>query len=447
MLRSAVLVLACSAPVVAQAAAPATIDFDRDIKPLLADRCFACHGPDAGSRKAGLRLDRRDALVTERPATKDRPARRIVAPGDPAGSELLRRIAATDSDERMPPARSKLPRLTDAEVDRIRGWIEQGAEWSEHWAFVPPPHDVAVPQDDTARNPIDAFVRATLREQGLRPSPAADEMQLLRRATLDLTGLPPTLDELDAFAADPSPDRFERAVDRLLESPRFGERLAADWLDVARYADTHGYQADRYRAVWQWRDWVVTAFNRNLAYDEFLRWQLAGDLLPNATREQQLATTFNRLHRQTEEGGTIEEEFRVEYVADRAETVGAGMLGLTLGCARCHDHKYDPISQREYYAMFAFFQNIDESGQTSHFTDAVPVPTLRLTDEAQDAELDALAEHVRTAEAALADAVTQCGRAVRRVAGDALRRRSRAPDRSVPARRRRRRQARQPRAR
>jgi hypothetical protein len=385
------------------------VDFDRDIRPLLAERCLKCHGPDGQARKADLRLDLRDSVL----AAREDPARTIVAPGDPDRSELWRRVASDDPDFHMPPPRSKLPRLDDAQRALVRRWIEEGAVWGEHWALRPLAPRVPVPRTgDANAQPIDAFVDARLRAHGLTAAPPAPPAQLLRRVTFDLTGLPPSLAELDAFLADAAPDAYERAVDRLLASPRFGERVASDWLDAARYADTHGYQADRYRPTWPWRDWVVRAFNENLPYDAFLTWQLAGDLLPDATREQRLATAFNRLHRQTEEGGSIEEEFRVEYVADRVETFASAMLGLTIGCARCHDHKHDPIAQAEYYGLFAFFQNIDESGQTSHFTDAIPVPALLLPDAAKEAELEALAVHVRDAERALAecarDARTRC---------------------------------------
>jgi hypothetical protein len=240
----------------------------------------------------------------------------------------------------------------------------------------------------------------------LAPAPAADRERLLRRVTLDLTGLPPTPAELDAFLADHSADAYDRVVDRLLASPRYGERLAVDWLDLARFADTHGYQMDRPRAMWAWRDWVIKSFNQNQPFDQFVTWQLAGDLLPAATKEQRLATAFNRLHNQNEEGGIVEEEYRVAYVADRVNTFGTAFLGLTLECARCHDHKFDPITQRDYYSFFAFFQNIAEAGQISYkgFADSMPVPSLPLTTEAQDQQLAGLRDQTRSAEAALAGA-------------------------------------------
>jgi hypothetical protein len=373
------------------------VDFNFQIRPILSDRCFSCHGPDAGNRKAGLRLDTREGATGE---TKS--GGRAVVPGNLDASELYWRITAEDDQDRMPPKSLNRP-LSSAEIDLLRRWIEQGAEWKPHWAFLPPektsPPVGASGEAGAWQNPIDAFVRAKLESQQppLSPAPEASRERLIRRVTLDLTGLPPTLEEIDAFLADDAPDAYEKVVDRLLASPRFGERMAVDWLDLARYADTYGYQADVYRAMWPWRDWVVRAFNTNLSYDQFISWQIAGDLLPNASKEQILATAFNRHHRQTNEGGSIEEEFRVEYVADRTITFGSAFLGLTLECARCHDHKYDPISQKEFYSLFSFFNNIDESGLYSHFTNAVPTPTLRLTDAQAD-------QAIRDSQATIAEA-------------------------------------------
>ena len=278
--------------------------------------------------------------------------------------------------------------LTDQEKAILEKWIKQGAEWKSHWAFTAP--TVLEPPSASkkaAEHEIDQFIQATLEQNDLSPSPRADKETLIRRVTFDLTGLPPTLDHIDAFLSDSSDAAYERVVDRLLASGSYGERMASEWLDVARYADTGGYQSDRLRRMWPWRDWVIDAFNQNLPYDTFVTWQLAGDLLPDATKEQRLATAFNRHHRQTEEGGSIEEEFRTEYVADRAQTTATAFLGLTMECARCHDHKYDPISQYDYYAFSGFFNQIDESGQTSFFTDAVPVPTMLMSSEEEDAAL------------------------------------------------------------
>jgi hypothetical protein len=373
------------------------VDFHREIKPILSDRCFTCHGPDEKARKGKLRLDVPDGALAPR---GERPA--AVVPGAAARSPLYRRITASDTDERMPPPDSGLI-LSPGEIEMLRLWIDDGAEWGRHWAFVPL-RSVPVPEVRDARWPrgaIDRFVLHRHEREGLEPAPETSRERWLRRASVDLTGLPPDIAAVDGFLADDSPDAHEKAVDRLLASPDLGERLALEWMDVARYADTHGYQADRYRPMWPWRDWVIDAFNRNLPYADFTTWQLAGDLLPGATREQRLATAFNRHHMQTEEGGSVEEEFRVAYVADRVNTFGTTFLGLTLECSRCHDHKYDPVLQREFYQLAAFFANIDESGQTSHFTDATPVPALLLSDAVSESRLAALRAEVAAREAAV----------------------------------------------
>ncbi|HVW85664.1 MAG TPA: DUF1549 domain-containing protein, partial [Bryobacteraceae bacterium] len=348
--------LACMlAPVVI--AAPA-VDFRRDVRPILSDRCFACHGPDEANRKAGLRLD------TEAGAKAARGPRTPVVPGNVAASEILKRIAPENPARRMPPPYSDRKPLSEKEVATIRAWIEQGAKWQSHWAFTAPvrPTPPAVRNTRWIRNPIDNFVLARLEREGLAPSPAADRARLLRRVSFDLTGLPPTLAELDSFLADKSPDAYEKVVDRLLASPRYGERMAVDWLDAARYADTHGYQTDPAKEMWPWRDWVINAFNSNLPYDQFTVRQLAGDLLPNATVEDRIATGFERNHRINSETGSIAEEFQAENLVDRVSTMGTVWLGLTVGCARCHDHKYDPIPTREFYSLYAFFNSVDEVG-------------------------------------------------------------------------------------
>jgi hypothetical protein len=348
------------------------VDFTTEVRPLLSDRCFRCHGPDATKRKAELRLD------IPAGAFKDLDdGWAVVKPGNPERSELIRRIFAED-DDMMPPSESHLS-LSDAEKALLLRWVKEGGDYRPHWAFQPV-RSTAVPKSSAGagRNPIDGFVAERLARAGLRLAPEASRETLIRRAAQTLTGLPPTLDEIDAFLADRSPHAFERVVDRYLASPAYGERMAMDWLDLARYADTYGYQADVDRDLSPYRDWVIRSFNNNLPYDQFLTWQLAGDLLPHATRDQRIATAFNRLHRQTNEGGSIEEEFRTEYVADRVNTFGTAMLGLTLECARCHDHKFDPITQRDYFSLFAFFNNIDESGLYSHFTNATPTPALLL---------------------------------------------------------------------
>ncbi len=376
------------------------VDFNYHIRPILSDRCLACHGPDEKGRKAKLRLDTREGTFK---AVED--GRFVVKPGDLAKSELFRRIVSTDPDEVMPPPASHLS-LSQAEIDLLRRWIEEGAEWKGHWAFQPvaPVSVPAVRNTKWPRNEVDRFILARLEREGLKPQPEADRERLLRRVTYDLTGLPPTVRELDAFLADKAPDAYERAVDRLLASSAYGERMAVDWLDSARFSDTHGYQADRANYLWPWRDWVISAFNRNVRLNQFIAWQIAGDLLPGATREQKLATAFNRNHRQTNEGGSVNEEFRVEYVADRLHTMAGSFLGLTMECARCHDHKYDPISQKDYYRLFAFFNSTDESGLYSHFTDAIPSPSLLLfKDDAQEQAHRELRAAIAKKEQALAE--------------------------------------------
>ncbi len=377
--------LTCSIPV--QADTP--VDFSRDILPILSDKCYYCHGPDEQARKAELRFD------TKAGAFRVKDGESVIVPGKSAASELVLRITSTDPEEVMPP-KSANRDLSQQQVELLKRWIDQGAKWGTHWAFVPPqrPALPVVKRSDWVRNGIDRFILAKLVQQGLKPSAPAAKTTLIRRLTLDLTGLPPTPAEVDAFQADATPNAYERLVDRLLDSPRFGERMAVEWLDIARYADTHGYQYDRFRPVWPYRDWVIQAFNQNLPFDQFVTWQLAGDLLPNPTKNQRLATAFNRLHMQNEEGGVVEEEFRVAYVTDRVNTMGTAFLGLTFECCRCHDHKYDPLSQKDFYSLFSFFQNIDESGQTSYFTGAMPVPTLLLSDDPTDVRLADLEQKI-----------------------------------------------------
>jgi hypothetical protein len=376
--------LACLLSFTLEGSSQEKVDFARDVQPILADNCYFCHGPDEKARKAKLRLDTREGALHN--------PEHIVA-GKSGDSELIRRLITDDQDELMPPAKSNR-KLTAKQIDTLKRWVDQGANWSQPWALTP----IAKPPlpGDEGRTAIDRFVRARLKKEGLTPSSAATREAWIRRVTLDLTGLSPTPAEVDAFLKDTSANAFEKVVDRLLASDRYGERMAADWLDIARFADTHGFQSDRSRPVWPYRDWVIKAFNRNQPFDEFLTWQLAGDLLPKSTVEQRLATTFNRLHIQNEEGGIVEEEFRVAYVVDRVNTFGTAFLGLTLECSRCHDHKYDPISQKDYYQIFAFFQNIDESGQTSYFTPATPVPGLLLSTPEQDKRLAELKAKIAT---------------------------------------------------
>jgi Protein of unknown function (DUF1553)/Protein of unknown function (DUF1549)/Concanavalin A-like lectin/glucanases superfamily/Planctomycete cytochrome C len=375
----------------------ARVDFNFQIRPLLSDRCFRCHGPDSATRKAKLRLDTHDGTFKE---LDDGWA--VVKPGEPTRSELVRRIFTEDEDDHMPPPDSHL-KLSVAEKELLKRWVAEGAEYKSHWSLIPV-GQLTPPQPQNTRwihNPIDSFVLARLEKENLVPAPQASRETLIRRLAFDLTGLPPTLAEIDAFLADQSRDTYEKAVVHYLNSPAYGERMALDWLDLARFADTYGYQADVDCNLSPWRDWVIKAFNENLPYDQFLTWQLAGDLLPNATRDQRLATAFNRLHRQTNEGGSIEEEFRTEYASDRVNTVSTAMLGLTMQCARCHDHKFDPIKQRDYYSFSAFFNSIDESGLYSHFTRATPTPTMLLWPEDKSAEAAALKAQIAAVEAKL----------------------------------------------
>ncbi len=327
-------------------------DFSRDVLPILSDTCFTCHGPDANARKGKLRLD------VEVDAKRE-----VIIPGKSAESEIIARIFSEDADELMPPPESNL-KLTAAQKAMLKEWIDGGAKWGKHWAYETP-KPLTVPKvklADWPRDGIDAFILARLEQEGLKPSAAAGRITWLRRVTLDLTGLPPTLAEMDAFLKDKSPKAFETVVDRLLASPRYGERMAWDWLEAARYADSNGYQGDRERTMWPWRDWVIRAFNTNQPYDDFTVEQIAGDLLPNPTEEQVLATGFNRNHMINGEGGRIAAENRVEYVFDQTETVGTVWMGLTLNCCRCHDHKFDPLSQKDYYSLYSFFNQTPVNG-------------------------------------------------------------------------------------
>jgi hypothetical protein len=333
---------------------PSKVDFNFHVRPILSDRCYSCHGPDEEARKAELRLDLPES------------ASKAIKAGNLGRSSLVHRILTENHDELMPPPESNLE-LSAREKAILIKWIEQGAQWKDHWAFEPPvsKDPPALEHNDwPVGNEIDQFIYAKLEEVGLTPSPTADKERLLRRVTMDLTGLPPTIEEIDAFLADESEGAYRKVVDRLLESTACAERLTMDWMDISRYADSHGMHADGWRLMWPWRDWVINAFDANMPYDEFVTWQLAGDLFPDATKDQKLATAFNRNHPMTAEGGVIEEEFRLNYVFDRTETVGTAFLGLTMNCARCHDHKFDPVSQKDYYQLTAFFNNIKELGMT-----------------------------------------------------------------------------------
>ena len=348
------------------------VRFNRDVRPILADKCFHCHGPDEEAREAELRLDQEADVLAQRGDYA------VIVPGKPEQSELIQRISAEDADIRMPPLESGRS-LSDHEREILRRWITQGAEWQSHWSYVSPRRPAiparasrSTPHHAWPQNAIDHFVLARLLEAGFSPSPPADRATLLRRVTLDLTGLPPTPREVDRFLADASPLAYERAVDRLLASPRYGEQMALMWLDAARYADTDGYQNDGPRSMWRWRDWIIEAYNRGISFDQFTIEQLAGDLIPNATLDQRIATGFNRNHRYNSEAGLVLEEFLLENAVDRVDTTATVWMGQTMGCARCHDHKYDPFSQREYYQLVSFFDNIGESGRAVKFGNSEP---------------------------------------------------------------------------
>jgi len=373
------------------------IGFNEQIRPILSENCFVCHGPDGESRAADLRLDQREDAVDFG----------AIVPGEPDESLIIERINETDVDTVMPPPESHKS-LTTEQKQLLTDWVRQGAPYQRHWSFEP----IAKEIDPSAT--IDGFVDAAIAKRKLTASAPASRERWLRRITFDLTGVPPTVDDLDAFLNDESDEAKETAIDRLLASTAYGERMAAEWLDVARYSDTYGYQVDRDRFVWPWRDWVIDSFNQNMPYDQFITEQIAGDLLPDATQNQILATTFNRLHPQKVEGGSVEEEFRVEYVVDRSQTVATAFMGLTLECARCHDHKFDPLSQKEYFQLSAYFANINEAGLYSFHTGSIPTPTLRLPTDDQreklaqaDAEVAALLTRYQAAVDAAGDKISE----------------------------------------
>lgn len=376
---SAALLCACGSidlpedVALAQKSLPDKIDYNLHVKPILSDRCFACHGPDKNKQKADLRLD-----IGEEAFKKECEGGLFaIKPGNLAKSEVVHRILSNDPKYMMPEPESHLTLNAEEKAILIK-WIDQGAEYKPHWSFVEPQKAALPVVQNTAwvKNPIDNFILSKLEAKGIKPQVEAEKTTLLRRVYMDLTGLPPTPDEVDAYLADKSPNAYEKVIDKLLKSPHFGEHQAVDWLDVARYADTHGYQDDGLRTMWPYRDWVIRSFNRNLRFSNFIVWQLAGDLLPNPNREQMLATAFNRNHQQSQEGGIVPEEYRIEYVADRTNTFGKAFLGLTMECARCHDHKYDPISQKDYYSLFAYFNNNNENGQIPYNGEASPSITL-----------------------------------------------------------------------
>ena len=394
-------------PGLALATGEPPVSYAFEVRPILSDKCFACHGPDAAKREAGLRLDTADGAYAPLEDSKGS----AITPGDPDRSAAWRRVTSGDPELRMPPPESHLT-LTDDEKGILRRWIGEGAKYEPHWAFQPLPESVPVPSvkhHAWPREALDRFILARLEAEELPPSPAADPFRWLRRVTLDLTGLPPTLEEITSFQATPGDAAAREAVvDRLLASPAFGEHFAVSWLDAARYADSYGYQSDALTNFWPWRDWVVRSFNANLPVDQFITWQVAGDLLPDATREQQLATAFNRLHRLTNEGGSVAEEFLTENMADRVQTFGSVFLGLTMECSRCHDHKYDPIPTRDYYSLGAFFNSIPERGFYS--SGAIqPSPSLLLPNADQEGQLEAADQRIAAALAAVDQRRGNCG--------------------------------------
>ena len=393
-----VLILVATFVGPARAADGPSVQFSHDILPILAANCFQCHGPDEKARKAKLRLDTQAGALA------------VVVPGKSGESELVRRIHAPTDDGGMPPRQANR-KLTATQKELLKRWIDEGAAWAKHWAYEPPvrPNLVPAPNPAWVRNRIDPFTLAAMVKQGLSPSPEANRTTLIRRVSLDLTGLPPTPGEVDAFLNDRSSDAYEKVVDRLLQSPRYGERMAMDWLDEARFADTNGYQNDFARTMWPWRDWVIDAFNRNMPFDQFAVEQIAGDLLPNATLAQRIATGFNRNNRTVTEAGSIEEEWRVENAVDRVETTATVFLGLTIGCARCHDHKFDPISQKEFYQFYAFFNSVNERGvYTETRGNVAPLVTLPTPDDEKrlrefDSAIAAADRAVRDFEKTVAD--------------------------------------------
>jgi len=352
---------------------PEFVDFNFHIKPILSDRCFACHGPDVNARKGEVRLDQEAFAFKQLDSLEDT---YVIKPGDLDKSELYQRIINEEDEQMMPPPTSNLS-LSAYEIQLIKKWIQQGAEWKPHWSFIKPEKTVPpkVKQTEWPQNAIDYFVLDKLEALKIKPSEKAGKEKLARRLSFDLTGLPPDPESIDAFLEDDSSNAYEKLLDKYQASESFGERMATEWVDVARYAETNGIHHDFERNMWPWRDWVIKAFNENMSYDQFVIWQLAGDLLPEPSYEQQLATAFNRNNRTTQECGSLDEEFRVSYVIDRTNTFGKAFMGLTVECSQCHDHKYDPISQKDYYQLFAFFNQVPEKGVTKSFQ-GQPAPYL-----------------------------------------------------------------------
>ena len=365
-----------------EGAIPDKISYNFDVRPILSDKCYACHGPDANKRKAELRLDIQDSAYAPLKETKGAFA---LVPGKPEESEVFKRVSSTDPTYQMPIPESHLGALTEYEVGVIKKWIKQGAKYEKHWAFSTPvkPALPEVENKKWVKNEIDYFILRKIEEKGLTTNEEADKERLLKRVSEDITGLPPSLQMMDDFLNDKTDNAYEKVVDRLLQNNAYGEKMAVHWLDIARYADSYGYQDDNIRTQWPWRDWLIHAFNENLSYDKFVTWQLAGDMLPDATKEQILATAFFRNHKYTEEGGVIPEEYRIEYLIDKTKTFGKGILGITIECAQCHDHKYDPFKQKDYYSLLAFFNNTKEVGYEGDVSVSKPAknPLLKISDE------------------------------------------------------------------
>jgi Protein of unknown function (DUF1553)/Protein of unknown function (DUF1549)/Planctomycete cytochrome C len=361
---------------------PQTVSYNFHIRPILSDKCFKCHGPDANKRAANLRLDIADNAYA--PLTETKGAFALV-PGKPEQSELYKRIISEDTSYMMPSPEGHLGVLSPYEIGLFKKWIEQGAKYETHWAFIPPQKKALPKIDNTnwVKNEIDYFIENKIEEKGLTLNEEADKERLLKRLSLDITGLPPSIEMMDKLLNDKSANAYEKIADELLNTPQYGEKMAVHWLDVARYADSYGYQDDNIRTQWPWRDWVIHAFNKNMPYNEFITWQIAGDMLPNATKEQILATGFFRNHKYTEEGGVIPEEYRIEYLIDKTKTFGKGIQGITIECAQCHDHKYDPFKQKDYYSLLAFFNNTKEKGYEGDVSRSKPAkyPILKISDE------------------------------------------------------------------
>lgn len=376
------LIVSCYSTNKGGEALPDQVSYNFHIRPILSDKCFKCHGPDAAQRAASLRLDIADSAFAPLKETKGAFA---IIPGKAEESELYKRVISTDTSYQMPTPDSHLGVLTEYEALLVKKWINQGAKYEKHWAFTAP-RKPSVPEVNNSKwvvNEIDKFVLKRLEQKGLEPNEEADKERLFKRISLDITGLPPSPEAVDAFLQDKSPDAYEKAIDKLLAAPQYGEKMAVYWMDLARYADSYGYQDDNIRTQWPWRDWVIHAFNKNLSFDKFISWQIAGDMLPNANKEQILATGFFRNHKYTEEGGVIDEEYRIEYLLDKVKTYTKGVLGVTMECAQCHDHKYDPFSQKDYYQLLAFFNNTKEIGFEGDVSQSKPAknPLMSFTDE------------------------------------------------------------------